>query len=93
MPVWSDSVARTDDGALTVGGVDVRALASEYGTPLYVAGLFLIGDEAGIFAGNRHLALGQGELGIAEHAVKEWPVFKQLVQHFRLITMIDAPSL
>ncbi len=36
MPVWSDSVARTDDGALTVGGCDVRALAAEHGTPLYV---------------------------------------------------------
>jgi diaminopimelate decarboxylase len=33
--VWPRS-ARREDGALTVGGVDVRDLASEYGTPLYV---------------------------------------------------------
>lgn len=36
MPVWSDTVARGDEGALTVGGCDVRALAAEHGTPLYV---------------------------------------------------------
>ena len=36
MPVWSETVARTGDGALSVGGCDVRALAAEYGTPLYV---------------------------------------------------------
>jgi len=36
MPVWSQTVARRDDGALTVGGCDVRALAAEHGTPLYV---------------------------------------------------------
>jgi diaminopimelate decarboxylase len=33
--VWPRS-ARRDEGALTVGGVDVRDLAREYGTPLYV---------------------------------------------------------
>jgi diaminopimelate decarboxylase len=33
--VWPRS-ARRDDGALTIGGVDVRDLAGEYGTPLYV---------------------------------------------------------
>ncbi|MCB2411864.1 diaminopimelate decarboxylase [Demequina sp. TTPB684] len=36
MPVWSSTVARTGDGALTVGGLDVRSLAAEHGTPLYV---------------------------------------------------------
>ena len=36
MPVWSATVARSHDGALTVGGCDARALAAEYGTPLYV---------------------------------------------------------
>jgi diaminopimelate decarboxylase len=34
--VWSSTAGRTDDGALTVGGLDVRALAAEHGTPLYV---------------------------------------------------------
>jgi diaminopimelate decarboxylase len=33
--VWPRS-ARRQDGALTVGGMDVRDLAGEYGTPLYV---------------------------------------------------------
>ncbi|MBC7297943.1 MAG: diaminopimelate decarboxylase [Demequina sp.] len=36
MAVWSQSVARADDGALAVGGCDARALAAEHGTPLYV---------------------------------------------------------
>ncbi|PKQ25335.1 MAG: diaminopimelate decarboxylase [Actinobacteria bacterium HGW-Actinobacteria-4] len=34
--VWSDSVERGPDGALWVGGCDVRELAGEYGTPLYI---------------------------------------------------------
>jgi diaminopimelate decarboxylase len=33
--VWPRS-ARRDDDALTIGGVDIRDLAGEYGTPLYV---------------------------------------------------------
>ncbi len=35
-PVWPASAGRTDDGALTVGGCDVRALVAEFGSPLYV---------------------------------------------------------
>ncbi|MGW4805884.1 diaminopimelate decarboxylase [Kitasatospora sp. NPDC004272] len=34
--VWARTVARGADGALTVGGVDVRTLAEEFGTPAYV---------------------------------------------------------
>jgi diaminopimelate decarboxylase len=34
--VWPTSVRRGDDGALVVGGVDVRDLAAEHGTPAYV---------------------------------------------------------
>ncbi|KJK59836.1 diaminopimelate decarboxylase [Saccharothrix sp. ST-888] len=34
--VWSRTVARGADGAVTVGGLDVRALAAEFGTPAYV---------------------------------------------------------
>lgn len=33
---WSDSVHRGPDGALAVAGCDVRRLAAEFGTPLYV---------------------------------------------------------
>ena len=36
MPVWSATCARTPDGALSIGGIDVRDLAREHGTPLYV---------------------------------------------------------
>jgi diaminopimelate decarboxylase len=34
--VWPSTATRADGGALTVGGVDVRDLATEYGTPAYV---------------------------------------------------------
>jgi diaminopimelate decarboxylase len=34
--LWAASVERGDDGALRVGGVDVRDLAAEFGTPAYV---------------------------------------------------------
>jgi diaminopimelate decarboxylase len=34
--LWPRTVRRTDAGALTVGGVDVREIAKEHGTPAYV---------------------------------------------------------
>jgi len=34
--VWPATATRADDGSLTLGGVDVRALAAEYGTPAYL---------------------------------------------------------
>ncbi|PPK98678.1 diaminopimelate decarboxylase [Kineococcus xinjiangensis] len=34
--LWASSVVRGNDGALRVGGVDVRDLAAEHGTPAYV---------------------------------------------------------
>ncbi|MFE3327530.1 diaminopimelate decarboxylase [Streptomyces sp. NPDC059176] len=34
--VWSRTVARNEDGAVTVGGIEVAALAEEFGTPAYV---------------------------------------------------------
>jgi diaminopimelate decarboxylase len=33
---WSSGTGRMPDGALTVGGVDVRGLAAQHGTPAYV---------------------------------------------------------
>ncbi|MFD8092975.1 diaminopimelate decarboxylase [Streptomyces malaysiensis] len=33
--VWSRTVARNADGAVTVGGIDVKTLAEEFGTPGY----------------------------------------------------------
>lgn len=34
--LWARSVRRGDAGALTVGGLDIRDLANEFGTPAYV---------------------------------------------------------
>ncbi|BFV57306.1 diaminopimelate decarboxylase [Kitasatospora sp. CMC57] len=34
--VWSSTVARDAEGVATVGGIDVKALAAEFGTPAYV---------------------------------------------------------
>ena len=34
--VWPATAERADDGALRLGGVDVRELAAEFGTPAYV---------------------------------------------------------
>ncbi|WP_031518499.1 diaminopimelate decarboxylase [Streptomyces sp. NRRL F-5123] len=34
--VWSRTVTRNGDGAVEVGGLDVRDLAAEYGTPAYI---------------------------------------------------------
>ena len=34
--VWPRTAARTQDGALSLGGVDVRDLAAEFGTPAFV---------------------------------------------------------
>ncbi len=34
--LWPSTVERGDDGSLTVGGIDVRQLADEFGTPAYV---------------------------------------------------------
>ena len=34
--VWPSTHARGDDGAMRVGGIDVRDLAERFGTPLYV---------------------------------------------------------
>jgi diaminopimelate decarboxylase len=34
--LWASTVQRNRDGALEVGGVDVRDLAREYGTPAYI---------------------------------------------------------
>ena len=34
--IWAHSVRRGEAGALTVGGLDVREVASEFGTPAYV---------------------------------------------------------
>jgi diaminopimelate decarboxylase len=34
--LWARSVRRSDEGSLTVGGLDVREIAREFGTPAYV---------------------------------------------------------
>ncbi len=34
--LWAGSVSRSEAGALTIAGLDVRAIANEFGTPAYV---------------------------------------------------------
>ncbi|MEP7369235.1 MAG: diaminopimelate decarboxylase, partial [Dermatophilaceae bacterium] len=34
--LWAHSVRRAESGALTIGGLDIREIASEFGTPAYV---------------------------------------------------------
>ncbi len=34
--VWARTVRRRDDGVVEVGGLDVRSIAAEFGTPVYV---------------------------------------------------------
>src|SRR5919198_5746726 len=34
--VWAQTVARDEDGVVTVGGIDVKTIAEQYGTPAYV---------------------------------------------------------
>src|SRR5437899_2885488 len=34
--IWPTGVARAEDGAMTFAGVDVRELAQEFGTPVYL---------------------------------------------------------
>jgi len=57
--VWSQTVARADDGALRVGGIDVRELASEYGTPLYVVDEVDFRARAASFRDNFAAAFGR----------------------------------
>ncbi|WKX72609.1 diaminopimelate decarboxylase [Streptomyces sp. XD-27] len=58
--VWSRTVSRGEDGAVSVGGLDVRVLAEEFGTPAYIldeddfrarcrAWRDAFGDEADVF--------------------------------------------
>jgi diaminopimelate decarboxylase len=49
-PLWPSTVERDEDGALRVGGLDVRDLAEEFGTPAYVL------DEADLRARAREFA-------------------------------------
>ncbi|WP_214403483.1 diaminopimelate decarboxylase [Pseudonocardia lacus] len=48
--VWPRNAARGDDGAVQVAGVDVRDLAREYGTPLFVLDEDDFRQRAGEFA-------------------------------------------
>ncbi|MDQ1679997.1 MAG: diaminopimelate decarboxylase, partial [Frankiaceae bacterium] len=62
--LWPRTVMRGDDGALTIGGVDVRAIAAEFGTPAYVL------DEAD-FRGRARAwrdAIGDGDVYYATKA-------------------------
>ena len=62
--LWARTVTRGEDGVLAVGGRDVRELAAEFGTPVYVL------DEADFRARCRELAeaFGDAELFYAGKA-------------------------
>jgi len=62
--VWSASVERSREGALTVGGVDVRTLAAEYGTPLYVVDEADMRSRAAAFRDHFSAAFGRKGAGI-----------------------------
>lgn len=51
--VWPDSARRGDDGAISLGGVDVRSLAEAHGTPLLV----IDEDDARSRAARTHAAI------------------------------------
>src|SRR5439155_24316502 len=34
--VWAQTVTRDEDGVVAVGGIDVKTIAEQYGTPAYV---------------------------------------------------------
>jgi diaminopimelate decarboxylase len=56
--LWPRTVTRTDAGALTVGGMDVRELAEAHGTPAYVL------DEADFRARCREFAAAFGDCDV-----------------------------
>jgi len=56
--VWSSSVKRGRDGAMVVGGVDVRSLAAEHGTPLYVVDEADMRERAAAFRDHFSAAFG-----------------------------------
>lgn len=62
--VWPRNAARGDDGSLRVGGVDVRDLAAEYGTPLFVL------DEDDFRSRCRDFAGAYGDPGVVHYAAK-----------------------
>jgi diaminopimelate decarboxylase len=62
--VWPRNAVRADTGVLTLGGVDVRDLAEEYGTPLFVV------DEADFRARCREYAAAFGDPALVHYASK-----------------------
>jgi diaminopimelate decarboxylase len=62
--VWPRNAQRGPDGALRIGGVDVRELAAEYGTPLFVL------DEADFRSRCAEFATAYGDPGAVHYAAK-----------------------
>ncbi|HVQ96280.1 MAG TPA: diaminopimelate decarboxylase [Mycobacteriales bacterium] len=56
--VWPRGAVRGPDGALTIGGVDVRDLAAQYGTPAYIC------DEADFRSRCRDFATGFADFDV-----------------------------
>lgn len=62
--VWSQTVERGSDGAMLVGGCDVRELAGEFGTPLYVVDELDFRTRAAAFRDHFSAAFGRRHLKI-----------------------------
>jgi diaminopimelate decarboxylase len=62
--VWPRNAARGEDGVVRLAGVDVRALAEEYGTPLFVM------DEADFRARCAEHAAAFGDPALVHYAAK-----------------------
>jgi diaminopimelate decarboxylase len=62
--IWPRTASRRDDGVVTVGGVDVRELAAEFGTPLFVM------DEDDFRARCRDHARAFGDPALVHYAAK-----------------------
>ncbi|MGN6743772.1 MAG: diaminopimelate decarboxylase [Amnibacterium sp.] len=63
--VWPDGTARAADGAVRVGGADVRDLAAAHGTPLYVLDERVLRDRAAV--ARKAVERAAAAAGVAAH--------------------------
>jgi diaminopimelate decarboxylase len=61
--IWSKTTEVSEQGSLVVGGVDVRTLAQQFGTPLFVLDEADVKSRAAAF----HAAFGEGDIPFGIH--------------------------
>ncbi|MEY4322809.1 MAG: diaminopimelate decarboxylase, partial [Actinomycetota bacterium] len=61
--IWSKTTEVSEQGSLVVGGVDVRTLAQQFGTPLFVLDETDVKSRAAAF----HAAFGEGDIPFGIH--------------------------